>query len=308
MGPAIFKKKWGETTYALRILPIGGFCSMEGEDEKSDDEHSFNKKPVWQRMIVAFAGAFTNIVTGFLIMLILTATSPVFGTTTVDSFGQKSTSDKPSSVSQSCLKVGDEIIKINGSRVHISRDIMYDLMLDNDNVVSMQVKRDGKIIDLDKVTFPMVDAGNGQKIMSMDFLVTQAPKNVGTVIREGFYETISMVRLVWLTFISLFNGRFGLNDLAGPIGTTQAVSTAASQGAYSLFFVAAMIAVNLGVVNLFPLPALDGGMLLMLIVEAIRKKPVNPKYQGYVNLVGFALLMLLMLVVSYNDILRLIKG
>lgn len=303
MGPAIFKKKWGETVYALRILPIGGFCAMEGEDEDSSDERAFNRKPVWQRMLVAFAGAFTNILTGFIIIVIMTSMSDLVGTTVVAKFSDTATSNAAGG-----LQVGDEILRVNGARTHVTNDVAYDLILDSDGVVDIQVRRGGKIVDLTNVKFPMVDAGNGTKAMTLDFWFLGQKKTVGNVLHEAFYDTISMVRLVWLTFISLFNGRFGLNDLAGPIGTTAAVGQAASQGVTTLLYVTAMIAVNLGVVNLFPLPALDGGMLVALIFEAVTRKRLNPKYQAYANLIGFSLLMLLMIVVSYNDILRLIKG
>jgi regulator of sigma E protease len=235
--------------------------------------------------------------------LIITSTGSAIGTKIISKFDSAATSNAASG-----LKIGDEIVKINGSRVHVNNDIMYDLVLDKDGDVSMQVKRDGNLVDLPKVSFPMTDDGNGGKVMRVDFWVQPQAKTVISVLHEAFYQTISMVRLVWLTFFSLFNGRFGLSDLAGPIGTTAAVGQAASQGISTLLFVTAMIAVNLGVVNLFPLPALDGGMFFMLIIEAIRKKPVKAKYQGFVNFVGFALLMVLMVVVSFNDILRLIKG
>lgn len=303
MGPAIFKKKWGETTYALRCLPIGGFCAMEGEDDESDSENSFRKKPVWQRMIVALAGAFTNLLTGFIILIIIVASSNLVGTNVIAKFADNATSNLNGG-----LQVGDEIKKINGSSVHVNNDIMYDLILDKDGDVSMTVKRDGKLVDLPKVSFPFVDDGNGGQVMNVDFFVKGEAKTFANVIHESFYETISMVRLVWLTFFSLFNGRFGLGDLAGPIGTTAAVGQAAAQGLSTLLFVTAMIAVNLGVVNLFPLPALDGGMFLSLCIEGITKKPLNAKTQGAINFVGFALLMVLMVVVSFNDILRLIKG
>lgn len=303
MGPAIVKKQWGETVYALRILPIGGFCAMEGEDEESADDRAFNRKPVWQRMLVAVAGAFTNILTGFIIIVIMTSMSNMVGTTVVAKFSTEATSNAAGG-----LQVGDQILRVNGSRTHVTADVAYDLILDSDAVVDIQVKRGGKIVNLTNVKFPMIDSGNGNKAMSLDFWFLGQKKTVGNVLNEAFYDTISMVRLVWLTFISLFNGRFGLNDLAGPIGTTAAVGQAASQGLSTLLYVAAMIAVNLGVVNLFPLPALDGGMLVALIFEAITRRPLNPKYQAYANLIGFSLLMLLMVVVSYNDILRLIKG
>lgn len=303
MGPAIFKFKKGETLYALRILPIGGYCAMEGEDTDSSDERAFGRKPVWQKIIVVASGALVNILTGFIIIVIMTSMSSLIGTTTIAKFDAQSTSNAAGG-----LQIGDEIVRINGSRVHVSSDIMYDLVLDDDGKADIQVRRNGKILDLKNVQFPMVPDGNGGKAMGLDFKVLGQEKTFARVMHESFFQTISMVRLVWMTFFELINGRFGLKDLAGPIGTTAAVGQAASYGLLSLLNVAALIAVNLGVVNLFPLPALDGGRLFFLLIEAVRRKPVNPKYEGYVHFVGFALLMILMVVVSYNDILRLIKG
>nr|PZM90206.1 MAG: RIP metalloprotease RseP [[Clostridium] cellulosi] len=303
MGPALFKIKRGETTYALRILPIGGYCAMEGEDEESSDERAFNKKPVWQKILVVVAGAFTNIVTGFILVVILTCISQAIATTTVAKFDSQATSNAPGG-----MQVGDQIYRINGARVHVSSDIMYDLVLDSDGVVDIQVIRDGKLVDLKNVQFPMMDDGNGGKVIRRDFWVVGQKKTFFNVLHESFFQTISMVRLVWVTFLQLFTGRFGLKDLAGPIGTTAAVGQAAAAGLPDLLYVAALIAVNLGVVNLFPLPALDGGRLFFLIIEGIRRKPINPKYEGYIHFAGFALLMALMVIVSFNDIMRLIKG
>lgn len=303
MGPAILKIKRGETLYALRILPIGGFCAMEGEDDDSKDDRSFGKRPLWQRIIVVVSGACMNILTGFIIVLIITSMTKAIGTTTVAMFDKEATSNAAGG-----MQVGDVITRVNGSKVHVSSDIMYDLILSNNGVVDIQVKRSGKIVDLKNVHFPMVDSGNGSKVMRRDFWVKGEKKTVLNVLHESYYQTISMVRLVWMTFIELFKGRFGLKDLAGPIGTTAAVGQAAAAGVGDLLYVTALIAVNLGVVNLFPLPALDGGRLFFLIIEGIRRKPMNPKYEGYVHFVGFALLMLLMVVVSYNDIIRLLKG
>lgn len=303
MGPAIFKIKRGETTYALRILPIGGFCAMEGEDDESDDSGAFYKRPVWQRILVVIAGAITNIITGFILIVILTVMSDAIATNTVAKFDSQATSNAAGG-----MQVGDKIYRINGSRVHVSTDIMFDLILDKDGVVDIQVIRNGKLVELNKVHFPMISDGNGGKVMRRDFYVMGERKTFFNVIHESFYQTISMVRLVWLTFIQLFTGRFGLKDLAGPIGTTAAVGQAAAAGLQDLLYVAALIAVNLGVVNLLPLPALDGGRLLFLLIEAVRRKPLNRKYEGYVNFAGFALLMALMVIVSFNDIMRLLKG
>lgn len=303
MGPAIFKIQRGETTYALRILPIGGFCAMEGEDEDSKDNRAFGSRPLWQRIIVVVSGATMNILTGFIIVLALTCATQSMASTTVSLFDKEATSNAPGG-----MKVGDVINRVNGAKVHVSTDIMYDLVLSDNGVVDIQVIRNGKLVDLKNVHFPMMDSGNGGKVMRRDFYVQPEKKTVFTVIHESFYQTVSMVRLVWMTFVELFKGRFGLKDLAGPIGTTAAVGQAAAAGVSDLLYVTALIAVNLGVVNLFPLPALDGGRLFFLIIEGIRRKKINPKYEGYVHFVGFALLMLLMIVVSYNDIIRLLKG
>lgn len=303
MGPAIFKFQRGETLYALRLFPIGGFCAMEGEDDESPDERSFSRRPVWQRIIVVVAGAFMNILTGFLIILVLTSTSSRIATNVVAKFDTSSTSNAAGG-----MQVGDAITRINGAKVHVSSDIVFDLLLSENGIANIEVNRGGKNVELKNVHFPMVSDGNGGKVMRRDFWVKGEKLTFTNVIHESFYQTVSMVRLVWMTFVELFKGRFGLKDLAGPIGTTAAVGQAAAAGIGDLLYVAALIAVNLGVVNLLPLPALDGGRLLFLIVEGIRRKPVNPKYEGYVHFVGFALLIMLMIVVSYNDIIRLLKG
>lgn len=276
---------------------------MEGEDDESPDERSFSRRPVWQRIIVVVAGAFMNILTGFLIILVLTSTSSRIATNVVAKFDTSSTSNAIGG-----MQVGDAITRINGAKVHVSSDIVFDLLLSENGIANIEVNRGGKNVELKNVHFPMVSDGNGGKVMRRDFWVKGEKLTFTNVIHESFYQTVSMVRLVWMTFVELFKGRFGLKDLAGPIGTTAAVGQAAAAGIGDLLYVAALIAVNLGVVNLLPLPALDGGRLLFLIVEGIRRKPVNPKYEGYVHFVGFALLIMLMIVVSYNDIIRLLKG
>lgn len=303
MGPAILKIQRGETLYALRLFPIGGFVSMEGEDEDSPDEHAFNRRPVWQRIIVVAAGAFMNLLAGLIIVVILTCMSSAIATPQIAKFDNQATSNRAGG-----MQVGDVLMSVNGSNVNVGSDIGYSLAMSKNGIVNITVKRAGRIVNLKNVHFPMVSDGNGGKIIRRDFWVLGVHKTFFNVIHESFFETISMVKLVWMTLAGMFTGRFGLKDLAGPVGTTAAVGQAVSQGPGTLLYIIALIAVNLGVVNLFPLPALDGGRLFFLIIEAIRRKPVNPKYEGYVHFAGFVLLMLLMVIVTYNDILRLIKG
>lgn len=301
MGPALFKFRKGETQYSLRALPIGGFTAMEGEDGENNDPRAFVNRPVWQRIIVLVAGAFMNILTGFVIILILVMLTNPIASTTVAQFANGATS------SQTGLQVGDKILKIDGASVHIGTDITLGLIMSNRGKVNMQVLRSGKVVDLPNVQFPVASDGNGGKVMEQDFQVFAQRKSPGMVISHAFYWTIAMVKLVWVTIVQMFAGRYSVKDLSGPVGVTAAMGQAASQGASSLFMLVAMIAVNLGVVNLFPLPALDGGRLLFVIIEGIRRKPISRKYEGYVHLAGFALLMALMLIITYNDILRLIK-
>lgn len=301
MGPALIKIQRGETLYAIRLLPIGGFVSMEGEDENSGDEHAFNNRPVWQRIVVVCAGAAMNLLTGFILVVIMTSMSPAIATNIVAKFDSQATSNQAGG-----MKVGDRILKVNDSNVHVSSDIIYGLIMAKNGQANIEVNRSGKVLELKNVHFPMVSDGNGGTAMRRDFWVLGAKKNPLNVLHESFYSTVSMVKLVWMTIGGMFSGRFGLKDLAGPIGTTAAVGQAVSEGPGTLLYMVALIAVNLGVVNLFPLPALDGGRLLFLIIEGIRRKPVNPKYEGYVHFAGFVLLMLLMLVVTYNDIIRLV--
>ncbi len=301
MGPSLFHFQKGETKYSLRALPIGGYTAMEGEDEDSGDPHAFVNRPVWQRIIVLVAGSFMNILTGFVIILILVMMASQIASTTVSGFAEKATSTKTG------LQTGDTITKIDGAPVHINLDITLGLIESNRGKVDMQVLRRGKTVELTGVQFPTTSDGNGGKVMLEDFTVLPETKTPGTVLKHAFYWTTGMVKLVWVTIVQMFTGRYTVKDLAGPVGTTAAMGEAAAQSASSLFLVVAMIAVNLGVVNLFPLPALDGGRLLFVIIEGVRRKPVPRKYEGYVHLVGFALLMMLMLVVTFNDIVRLIQ-
>ncbi|HCC00136.1 MAG TPA: RIP metalloprotease RseP [Ruminococcaceae bacterium] len=302
MGPALFHIQKGETKYSLRLLPIGGYTAMEGEDDDgSSDPRAFVNRPVWQRIIVLVAGSFMNILTGFVIILIMWVMIHPMPSTMVAKFTQGAVS------SASGLQANDKILSIDGAAVHVNVDIMLGLAESDHGRVNMQVLRGGKTVNLSNVQFPTTDDGNGGKVMLQDFQVYAQRKTPGNVLSYAFYWTIAMVKLVWVTIVQMFTGRYSVKDLTGPVGTTAAMGQAATQSPLTLFNLVAIIAVNLGVVNLFPLPALDGGRLLFVIIEGIRGKPVARKYEGYVHLVGFALLMALMLLVTFNDIFRLIK-
>ncbi len=300
MGPALFHFTRGETKYALRLFPIGGYVNMEGENEDSEDDRSFGHRPVWCRVLVVVAGAVMNLVLGFIIVLIITANQSAVASTKIAVFDNQATSN-------TVLKENDEILRINGSRVRIDYDIIFSLVRDTDGKADFVVRRDGEVVTLNDVPFPVQKTTQGQTIR-LDFKVFPVEKNIVTVTRQAFFYSLTIGRVIWISLLDLVTGKFGVQQLSGPVGVSQAIGQASSIGWQSVFSLAAFITINVGIFNLLPLPALDGGRLLFLIIEIIRRKPVNPKYEGFVHTAGFALLILLMIVVTFNDILRLIRG
>ena len=301
MGPVLFKKVKNGTQYALRLLPIGGFVSMEGEDEASEAEGSFSKAPVWRRIMIVLAGAFMNLLLGFLLLTVIVTMQNALGTTTVAKFEDGATSSQ-------LLQLEDEILTINGSAIHIDYDIVYTMMRDPDGFVDMTVLRDGEKIELTNVPFSTEQMEDGSVVTTLDFKVYGKEKSVFGVLKYSFYYTGTVAKLVWTSLIDIITGRYGINQLSGPVGVASAVSEATAMGLRSLLMLAAFITVNLGVFNLLPIPALDGGRLLFLLIEAVRGKPLDPKYEGFVHGLGFVLLFGLMIIVTFNDIVRLFKG
>lgn len=307
MGPVLFRFGKGETQYALRLFPIGGFVSMAGEDPSAEEEEElrgrddpgafFNKK-IWQRIIIVVAGAVMNILLGFCIMVGITASQNALSSSVVAQFDSGATSSQK-------LQLQDEILAINGSKVHIGNDIVFLMMRDDDGLMDLTVRRNGETVELTDVPFQVEEAEEGIKVMKLDFKVYGMPKTFWGVLKESYYMTTSVVRTVWTSLIDLVTGKYGINQLSGPVGTATAIGQASSMGARTLLMMVVLITVNLGVFNLLPLPALDGGRLLFLLIEAVRRKPIKPQYEGYVHMVGFLLLMALMIFVTFNDILKL---
>ena len=310
MGPTVFKFQKGETKYSLRLLPIGGFCAMEGEDDDSKEDGSFSSKPVWKRIIIVVAGVFMNMLTGFFLMMIILVQQPQFGSTIVAGFSENAVSNV------SGLKVGDKIKYVNGYKIITQKDLMFALSTDKDFSVDMVVERDGSKVNLDNVKFNSKKIDDNQEVIVLDFKVLGVKKNFLNLISNSFNDCVSTVRMVWSGLAGLISGQFKFGDMAGPVGAVSAISQAASAGlevnfvqaVNNILMMMMMLAVNLGVCNLLPLPALDGGRLVFLIVEAVRGKPINPKYEGYVHAAGIVLFILLMVVITYSDILRLFTG
>ena len=297
MGPKLIQFKKGDTKYTLRLILFGGYCAMEGESEDSDDENSFAKKKVWRRFFVVVAGALMNLILGFLVIVIMLSSGSLIGTTEIAKFDDKA-------VSSATLKQGDIIKSIDGMRVYTSTDVTTGLSRSGDDTLDMTVLRDGKTLDL-KVKFNM-EKYEGRNFINMDFWLVGNKKTVGGVIKESFKEWVSFTRMVFISVHDMIVGKYGLSDLAGPVGTVSVVSTAVKTSAYSMLRIMALLTINVGLFNLFPIPALDGWRLFLLIFEGIFKRKLPDKWDWAINAVGLVLLLGLMCVITFSDITKLL--
>lgn len=331
MGPKIFKWRKGDTLYTIRALPLGGFCAMEGEDEEAptpsaiggnsdrdtepvDETRSFAHKKVWQRIVIVVAGAMMNLLLGFLLLLVYNGFlqkpydekgTVLFPTTTIAQL------DDDTSAYQSGLRAGDTILSINGRRVLMDSDMAMEMQNDADGVLQMVVRRDGEKVTLDNVKFELkLDEKTGRNYLVYDFVVLGKVRTFGNTITQSAKQEVSVATIVWRSLIDMVRGRYGLNELSGPVGTVDIIADAVGgantlAGMRTLIMLMVMITVNLGVFNLLPLPALDGGRLIFLLWEGITRRRVPQKFEGIVHFVGLLLLILLMLVVSYSDVTKL---
>lgn len=301
MGPKILShtsKKTG-IVYSLRLLPFGGFVSMAGEDEESDDPNAFNKKPVWQRFIITAAGATVNLVAGILVMGILVATAKALPSTTIHSFDENSTSVQ-------YLQPMDQITAVDGTRVYTFNDLLYEIMRKGVEPIDITVKRDGTEITISDVVFPTI-TDSGVVFGNVDFIPYAEAKTPLAVLKHACVRSVSTIKMIWESLYDLVSGRYGMEAVSGPVGVTQAMTEAASTSLSSLVYLAVVISMNLGIMNLLPLPALDGGRLVFLLIEGIRRKPIPARIEGYIHFAGLAVLMLAMVLITFKDIIGLIR-
>lgn len=305
MGPAIYKKKGKNTLYSVRAVPMGGFCQMEAEDEESDSPGAFTNKKPWQRIIVLAAGAGMNILLGFIMVtLIVTSSAAANGgitSTTIASVEAESDAAR-------FLQPGDKIVGINDTTVHIKRDLSFELgMYQGSGECEIRYKRDGKVYS--ELFTPMQAAlEDGTPYYLVGFTVETSPINLLTVLHEGFFQTVWMVKLVFISLGMLLSGGASVSEISGPVGVVSAMSTVAKTGLADFLFFAGFLAVNIGVMNLLPLPALDGGRILFVLWEIIFRRPIPRDKEGYVHFIGFILLIGLMVFATWNDIVRLFTG
>ncbi len=332
MGPRLCKWGKGETVYSLRLLPVGGFCAMEGEDEGTptpeamggnggkesvDPSRSFANKKVWRRVLIVAAGAVMNLILGYVLLLVYYGFlqtpyddkgTVLFPTTTIARL------EETTPAYQSGLRPGDEILEVNGRRILTDSDLVMEMQNDKDGVLAMVVRRPvndkQERVELPAVKFALLmDEKTGRQYLKYDFVLYGRERTFGNTFTQAARQELSVATIVWRSLVDMVRGRYGFNDLSGPVGTVDIIADAVGsanslEGWQTLTMLMVMITVNLGVFNLLPLPALDGGRLAFLAWEGITRKPVPAKYEGVVHLVGLLLLLLLMVVVTYSDITK----
>ena len=326
MGPVLWKKIYKGTQYSLRALPVGGYVALEGEespesqqaeavrDEREAEEENpvppeqrtgipLNEAPVWQRVLVMVAGAFMNFVLGFVVLVILVAAQEgAITSKTIYSI------ENDALCGQTGLQAGDEIVAVNGRRCFVANDILYELVRTEAYRARFTVKRDGQKVELPDVQFDTWQDEDGQTHMTLGFTVYGIKKTPLNVLKEAWNSTLYYGRIVFTSLEDLVRGRESINNLSGPVGIVTAIGQAASYGWQDLLELLALITINLGVFNLLPFPALDGGKVVFLIIEGVTGHAVPEKLQGTLTIAAFALLFGLMLFATYNDIIRLVTG
>ncbi|MBE6976772.1 MAG: RIP metalloprotease RseP [Ruminococcaceae bacterium] len=309
MGPAIWKKQKGETLYSVRCIPIGGYCAMEGEDSDTESPRSFQKAAWWKRLIILIAGSGMNFIVGILLMCIVFMPVKQIALPVLDSFEDYSTVD-----GEHGLQVGDRILEVDGEKIYVQSDFSTILSLNPGDVHDIVVERNGEKVylnDFHMERHEVIDEqGNKMQLFGMNFRVAEA--TFGMKLEYGWNQTINAVRIVRLSLQMLFTGKVGLQDMGGPVMIVDTMSQVAAasptwvDALMNMLYYGAFIAINLAVMNLLPIPALDGGrvvgLLLTTLVEKITRKKIDPKYEGYLHAAGMILLLILMAVILFKDV------
>ena len=314
MGPLLWQKQGKETLYSLRAFPIGGYCAMEGEDEDTGNERSFVRQKAWKKFVILVAGAFMNFLTGVVIIFILYAGAGAFLSDEIAGFA-----DGFPLEGDNGLQVGDVFYKIDGYRTYLRGDASLFLSYHKGDTIDLTVIRDGEKIALDD--FPMTRqeyAGQDGETYTGFGLYVGIHREDATFlnrIRYTWLNALDFVQLVRFSLIQLFTGGASVKDLTGPVGIVSAMtemgeqSETAKDAIENILYFAALLAVNLAVMNLLPFPALDGGRVLFLLLDqislALFHRTVPEKYQMAVNAVGMAALLTLMLFVTLHDVWKL---
>ena len=315
MGPALWKKQIGETLYSVRLIPIGGYCAMEGEDEDTDNPRSFQKADWWKRLVILVAGAAMNFLAGVLLMFVVYMPAQAVVEPVIASFEEFSTVD-----GEQGLQVGDRILMLDGEKIYVQSDFSLILSLNPGEYHDLVVQRDGKKVEIPGLRMEkhevLREDGSSQWLFGMNFTLQEL--DFSGKVRYAWYQCLDTVRLVRLSLQMLLSGQAGLSDMSGPVGIVQQMSTVAEasptilDALMNMLYFGAFIAINLAVMNLLPIPALDGGrvvgVLVTAAVEAVTRRKIDPKYEGYLHGAGMVFLLGLMAVVMFKDIFVLFRG
>lgn len=302
MGPKIWAVQKGETLYSIRLLPIGGFCSMEEEVGVSDNPKAMSSKKPWQKFLIVVAGAVMNFVLAWILMSIVVG---YMGCST----NEVATIQENMPAATAGLVAGDKIVSINGHTVAKLEDLSKQLSKE-EATYTLSIKHvDGTVEEIQMATKMQEDG-----VARFGFTVERTHYNILYNIKMGFVSMIEMLKQIWGSLIQLITGQVGMDQMAGIVGVVDQTSkqwdASVEMGGLSLaiinlIYVGAILSANLGIFNLLPLPALDGGRLVFIIIEMIRGKAVSAEKEGAVHFIGMVLLMLLTVVVLYNDLIRM---
>ena len=295
-GPQILKWKKGDTQYSLRLFPLGGYVKLEGEDENSKDPRALNNKPAGKKLAVMAAGAAFNLISGFVVMVLVFAFQTGYTTLEVG----RILPNIPGSQANEILEVGDTIVALDGKKVWNYKDFSF-LMSNNQSgeTVELTIKRDGvkRNVEITPVNY------EGRYILGIEMKTEDM--TLTDALKCGFNEMFFVVRVIVYSLMMLVTGRVPVSEMSGPVGTTMLIGQAAQLGVLNLLYMFALLSVNIGIFNLIPFPALDGGRIFFLIIEIIRRKPIPPEKEGMIHFVGLVLLLLLMIFVTSSDIYKL---
>ena len=313
MGPALWKKQKGETQYSLRLFPVGGFCAMEGEEEDSDDPTALNNQGFWAKLLIFAAGAAMNFIAGLLIILVLYADAQAFYVPVVSGFA-----DGCPLESADGLQEGDRLLRIDGEKVYVYSDISLLMGLNKTGAFDLQIERNGEVITLRDFTMERREYTdqNGKTYTGYGLYFGAEEATLGRKLSYSWNNAMDFARLVRLSLQMLLTGQAGVKDLSGPVGIVSTMTQVGEQAATTraavenIAYLAALIAVNLAVMNLLPLPALDGGKIFFLVINAVSmqlfKKQIPAKYENYIHFAGLILLLALMAVITFSDVWKLI--
>ena len=315
MGPALWQKQIGETLYALRLIPLGGYCAFEGEDDANNSPRSLPNAAVWKRICVFLAGAGMNFVTGLVLMVIISLPIQQTVVPVIDSFTDFSTIN-----GEHGLQVGDRILEVDGEKIYLQSDFSMILSLNPGDVHDLVVERNGQKVSLpdfhlERHAVTQSD-GSVRQMLGLSFTIQQM--TLPDKLVYAWNETLNVARMVRLSLQMLITGQAGIQDLSGPVGIVQQMNlvTQASptklDAVLNFLYLGGFIAVNLAIMNLLPIPGLDGGRVASLVIttgiEKITGKKLNPKYENFINSVGLILLLSLTALIMFKDIFVLLRG